>query len=638
VTIDMSDSSENVPRRLQAAPPTPAPLDLRLERLRSLRSAFGALAPSAVTAAGREIAEAGRALTQRLAQAKRDANAPSSITLTQIDTSLDAFESTMRRLAVGVAVAQLRSTLPGRMSNDRRSVLDLLDLMLGEGVDDAGKLSERIGSIDYLITLLCTHGARRHGIVAHDPTSLTPRLAALCARLETEDEVRVSEIATEFFAAANMDTDRVREEIQRRSLRQRKVELGSIFFEPRILRAIVTYNAAQLERVTDAILDAGDWGVVEIESASEAASEDNDDSVFASTRLRRIASAVRQRIRGEAGSDSAERRIAIALDLETLANSELEALEAETVGSSENPIGTAILVGLMCRSLAVLAIELQTLGLSADQVSDVWVEELDARFRHEIEDKLANDAYKQACALTELKNKFLFAPLADRLREEHVLTHSALRKSKPAATETSASTSPAAVDRADGGSPGSVAASEGSAKTAPRVARSTSERTAPSTPTRPARPERRERARDLVREALEDDRRGRDKLATPGRPLRSGLFVRIAQAAVAAIVIAVGLHLYLARSGRDLQAFSRDQLGSVSPYLVEGHRNGQGRGPGFVGTLDDSWKSLPHDGRQAAAEALVLRLREHGLQQVMIYDRDRMLRIQAIGSQPIRSL
>ena len=83
---------------------------------------------------------------------------------------------------------------------------------------------------------------------------------------------------------------------------------------------------------------------------------------------------------------------------------------------------------------------------------------------------------------------------------------------------------------------------------------------------------------------------------------------------------------------------SRAARGGVSPYLVEGHRNGKGHGHGFVGTLDNSWASLAREDRQTAAEMLVLRLREHGLEQVMIYDRDRALRIQAIGTQPVRAL
>jgi hypothetical protein len=635
----MSDTNESAPQTPDAVCASHAALGLRLERLRALRSAFGALAPSAVTEAGREIAVAGRDLTERLAEAARAPAPPSAIALTQIDTALDAFESTMRRLACGIAVAQLRSTLPGRMSNDRRSVLDLLDLMLGDGIEDARNLSDRIGTIDYLITLLCTHGARRHGIVAHDPVRLTSRITALCTRQAAPDDPRIPDLETEFFGAITQDGDRVHEDIQRRSFRQRKIELGPVFFEPRVLRAIVTYNAAQLERVTDAILEAGDWGMVEA-GADETAGEASDASVFASRQFRRIAAAVRERIRGEVGSESPERRIALALELENLEDSEIEVLESEAVGTHADPIGTAILVGLMCRSLAVLSIDLQGLGLVADDVSDLWVDELDARFRKEIEEKLANDAYKQACALTELKNKFLFAPLADRLREEHVLTHSAVRKSKGAAGAVEATTTPAGASTAVARRSAEAPTAAGrSAKSSPGSERSTSGRPTPDRGVRAGEPDRRRTiARDLVREALDEDRRGRERSARARGTSRRLAGAWIARAALVAIAIAIGVQLYFARGGRDLEPLGREQLGSVSSYLVDGRRNGDGRGPGFVGTVDERWTSLPLDGRQAEAESIVERLREHGLQQVMIYDRERRLRVQAIGSEPVRAL
>jgi len=146
------------------------------------------------------------------------------------------------------------------------------------------------------------------------------------------------------------------------------------------------------------------------------------------------------------------------------------------------------------------------------------------------------------------------------------------------------------------------------------------------------------RARDLVREALEDDRLSGAK-PVPSRGARLAVpWLRIAQAAVAVLAIAGAVHLYLGRTSGELHAFNRDQLGLLSPFLVEGQRNGQGHGPGFVGTVDERWTSLSPEERQTAAEMLVLRLRERGLQQVMVYDRDRALRIQAIGSQPIRTL
>ena len=112
-------------------------------------------------------------------------------------------------------------------------------------------------------------------------------------------------------------------------------ELGPLFFSPRVLRAIVTYNAAQLERVTDAIVDAGDWGVVDSGATPNASIEAPGGSVFESMALRRIASAVRQRLSGEDLPEGAESRIAMALELDALDDTEREVLARESVGSPE---------------------------------------------------------------------------------------------------------------------------------------------------------------------------------------------------------------------------------------------------------------------------------------------------------------
>ena len=68
----------------------------------------------------------------------------------------------MREVALKVAVAQLRSTLPVRLAVDRRGVLDLLDLILGAEVAALPGTQQRIPVIDYLITLLTTGGDPAH--------------------------------------------------------------------------------------------------------------------------------------------------------------------------------------------------------------------------------------------------------------------------------------------------------------------------------------------------------------------------------------------------------------------------------------------------------------------------------------------
>ena len=115
-------------------------------------------------------------------------------------------------------------------------------------------------------------------------------------------------------------------------------------------------------------------------------------------------------------------------------------------------------------------------------------------------------------------------------------------------------------------------------------------------------------------------------------------WARIGQAALLMLVLVAGGFFFQSRSNSDLDRFSRDELESVSPYLESGRRNGQGLGPAFIGTIDEAWLSLPRSDREASAAGLVLRLRDLGIEQVMIYDEDRALRIQALGSQPIRTL
>jgi hypothetical protein len=90
--------------------------------------------------------------------------------------------------------------------------------------------------------------------------------------------------------------------------------------------------------------------------------------------------------------------------------------------------------------------------------------------------------------------------------------------------------------------------------------------------------------------------------------------------------------------GGDHARFSRDQLDRVSPYLSRGARSEDGRGPAFVGRIRDGWSALPASNRTLVAADLVKTLRESGVRDVMIYDDDGLLRIQALGEQSPRLL
>jgi len=556
----------------------------RLERLRSLRSAWGVLAPAGLAEDADEIGATGRALTDHLSAIVKSHSDVSDTGLAGIDNLLAEFETSIRHVATSVPVSALRSALPGLRDEDRRGLSDLLDLLIGDSRSSQDDIAERIGAIDYLITRLCTHGAE-HGAVRFDPVTLTDRLSALCAQSDTPDELRLAGVEGEFFAAANLDAEELREEHRQRTLRGRKVEIGALYFAPRVLRAIVTYNAALIARVADELLESSDWGTIDdVPSAAADAA-----SVFDSKPLRALAAAVHRRLRDEAQQPTPIDRIAWALDVDYLAPNETKALESDALATPDDPLGTVVLIGLLCRSVAVLSIDLQEAGLPPDQLTGPWVDELNTLFQEEINRYISDDAYKVACALSELKNKFLLEPLADHLRGER-------------ATERAAKLPP------------------------PRPSASPREESAAEEP-------KRENARELVREALTAD----DEETDAGFDFMAVPWTRIGQGVVLAATLLAGVW-YFTRQEVDLNRMNASQLAQLSPYLEAGKRDGDGAGRSFVGEIADAWLTLPPNEREMMAEELVDRLRAQGMQQVMIYDADRRVRIQALGSQPTRVL
>lgn len=586
-----------------------------VERMRSLQSAWSALAPSGVAVAGQSIADSGRVLSQELAALARQGEPIDSDTTASLDRQLEDLAKMMTEIAHQVSPAQLRATLPARVGPDRRGVLDLLDLMIGDGLDAPAKLSARLGSIDYLVTLLCTGGEGKG--IRHDPVTLTPQMNALCSHVQDQDEPNVMEIEAEFFAAASLEDEAVQEEITLRKLRQRKAELGLLFFAPRILRAVVTYNATLAERLADELWNAQDWGTAleEIVQSSATPSDGSGSrpSVFESEPLRHLAAALRRRAADGVPETNDLDRVAWCLDLDFAEGIERKSLLREDAGKRENLLGTTILVGLIQRSLAVLSVELQAVGISPDSVSDDWIPELSEILRSETNTLLEKDAYQQACVLSELKSKFLSGTPVDRPQRRVA--------------------------------PGSAAASDDVAR---RTQAKRSEEDGP-----------RESARDLVLEALGEtqgtkgdrnakgakSRRGKraaKKTEDSGAPHWTAslpLTKVIPLAAGLILAVYAGVQVF---GGRDLDPnlnrFGSEALANLSPHLAKGYRNGEGLGPAFVGTLRADWKELPSAARESAAEALVENLRVLGIRQVMIYDRSGALRIQAVGQQSVRTL
>lgn len=575
-----------------SVPGCSATLAERFDRLRALRAAWGVLAGSTLSGGGHPVAEIGRVLGDHLNDlARQGADEHSPEALASADAGLDEFARMLRSIAFEVSINELRAILPGKVRSDRRGVLDLLDLL----VDFDCEIDERpehVGAIDYVITLLAT-GERNGGAaqIRHDPVTLTPRLHALCQRVEaSEDAALLSEIETEFFAAARMDREDVYVEMAQRTLRRRKFEIGQAFYAPKVLRAIVTYNAALLQQVSDEISESQDWGTLPVEGA--AAEPDEAPSVFASRALVALGASVRRRADGAAPDTGAVDRVAWCLDLDCLAESERRLLLADGVGEASNPRGTAILVGLITRSLVVLEDELAALGVSAEWLSGRWVRELDHALKAVSSALIASDSYDEACAIAGLQSKFLSGP--DGAQAPPI----------PVAP-VKAAASPQARDEVE---------DEEAEERKPAPARSL--------------------ARELAEDALEQVSEAPQ--AEPGGFVLPE-WVRAGVAVTATLAIVVfGANLILTEANSDLEKWRGSKLEVVSPYLTHGHRNGHGSGTAFVGFLDDAWNALDATTRTDAALDLVASLRAQGVRDIMIYDKHDRLRLQLLGDQPLR--
>jgi len=370
------------------------------ERFRTLRSAWGVLAPSVLSGEKRAVVETGRALSQALTElAQGPPSTGEGAAIAALDARLEEFEREMRDLALEVPVTQLRATLPERLTADRRGVLDLLDLILGAEIRGLEGTRARIPTLDYLITLLCTGGDPQAPL--QDPVTLTHRLHQLCERSTVDYDPRLPKLEAEFYAAAELREADLRDEVEQRTLRSRKMELETNYFAPRVLRAIVTYNAALMRRIDEDVLSSQDWGSLPRTDAPAAGV-----SLFERPALAKLAAALRRRTAGDPPAHDPIDRIAWCLDLTDLTGAEREALLSESTGHREGLEGTTILFGLLCRSAVVLEEEFPAIGIAPSEFSGAWSQELADLLQQEVNRRIASD-YSGASALTDLKSRFL---------------------------------------------------------------------------------------------------------------------------------------------------------------------------------------------------------------------------------------
>jgi hypothetical protein len=524
----------------------------------------------------------------------------------------------------------------------------------------------RIPSIDYVITLLCSSDSDQP---LQDPVQLTPRLHELCGRSGVDYDPRLPEIESEFFHAADLYEADARGEQQLRALQIRKAELGSSYFTPQVLRAIVTYNTALLQRIDEAVLASQDWGSLP-PVAEEAPRE---VSVFDTPALPQIAQALRRRAAGKAPELIAIDRIAWCLDLEYPTADERRALLADPEGPTDDVTGTVILVGLLCRSSVVLEDEFPAIGITATELFDRWVPELSEALQQKVKQGISGADYREACTLSELKTRYLYASMAELRRKNRppmprpdttgvagaAKAAAATRRPRKAGADGAAATTrgprkagatgAAATTRGPrkAGATGAAATTRrprkagatGAAATTrgPRKAGATGAAATTRRPRKAGANGAAETAEPIIQQALDAAQTTAIRNQRPAQKRWRTRRTAAIGIAIAGAMLAFGMSRGLLWD-TDNARLNRDQLDWVSPYLSHGARSEQGQGSAFVGEIRDSWSALEATDRIPVATDLVQRLREDGVRDVMIYDDDGLLRIQALGEQPPRIL
>ena len=508
----------------------------------------------------------------------------------RIDEALTRMGLEIRNEVLGWSRERLGMRIDHCRDKDRGALVALLDLLIGEAPREWSAAENAISVIDALLVALCRSPDPDVRGISCDPVFLTPRFHAFSEWVQEPDARSIGTIELEFFAAANLELDALRD-IESHGVRSRlKASLGLSVFSPRIIRAVVTYEVALAWAWPDGSGSASSLAGVEVASAVNL--EGSDSSVFSSVAFRRLADAVKRRLQGAQREPTAEGRIAWALDLETLRPPEREALRGAYVGSEEDPLGTAILLGLLARHEKILGFEIQEFGISPDLLTGEWRKQLAGSLQSEIHASLQREEWAVSSALTDLKARFLGSHGLMDTASEHP---------------------PGGHDEFD---------------RHPRVAQQDSAR-------RVGAPDPKS-ARSLVKAAMRDQGSGRSAQAPQSRFLEG--WPRVAISFVAGVALVAWAISFSGQPPAGLSGLSGAELQRLSPYLESGGRTLDGTGPGFVGQFDERWSELPEAPQRAAAESLVARLRSSGVSQIVIRDDRDRVRLQALGRQPLRLL
>ena len=408
----------------------------RFARIRSANRALPAAGADLHNADEREeMAHALRAELKELAESEAGspgaADQSSSVRIS-IEERLSEMEGDLLRRFDELNFVSLRATIPRAVEAHRNEVIALLEALL----EHRKGLLRRLPHVEYLITMLSTEEVEGRRNIAHDPASLTPRLTHFeCDEL---DAATADSIAIELYQVASLDADHENPIEILRSVRERKESIGLGCLCPNVLRAVVTYNArmfncvesvvqagresddsleALLAEAADSVSDAAALDAATAESADDDWTDLHANvettSVFDSTAIDSVVSAMRRRIRGVPIGSCSSERAALVLDLGHLDAIEREAILAGEPTDDQDLLARTAIVGLLVRDFGAVRSQLAELGFSELELSTTWVLELHDLLGRVVAGKVASgEDYELASILSGIKAKHLLAPMA----------------------------------------------------------------------------------------------------------------------------------------------------------------------------------------------------------------------------------
>lgn len=237
-----------------SALPTENNAAARQQRLAALRAASRVLAASLAPNDARRVESFAADLHEQLATfagqvhsagaglpdiALRNREAASlSDELARLDAALDRLAHSLRVVIDAIPRVQLRALLDGCGNERRDEVIALLEVLL----EDESQIARRTDVTLSLVTWASSESRDGHRRVVRDPATLTPGLRAFAERCAARADADLASAEQEFVAAARRWTATpgaaVIDEMD-----ARKAALGVGLFAPRLLRAVVFYEA-----------------------------------------------------------------------------------------------------------------------------------------------------------------------------------------------------------------------------------------------------------------------------------------------------------------------------------------------------------------------------------------------------------